>query len=242
MNSAFAQLVSLRLKTLLRNRQPFIFTLALPTFLLFFMTAVWGRYDGAYVGFLLPGLIAMVVLSNALFSIGGDVMVLRHHGLTRRYKITPVGGLTFLGSLIASNLIVVVVQTMVMGLIAIYVYGLTPLNPAQFWLAFLAGTFCLMSLGAVIATASASPKAVTSFVSLIYLPTLFLSGAFFPIDSGPAALVALADATPFRYWLEAMRGSLLTGAGFADHAVHFAVLGVWTAAFLLMGAWRFRWD
>jgi ABC-2 type transport system permease protein len=75
--------------------------------------------------------------------------------------------------------------------------------------------FLLTSLGfGLLISAAARTQQEAMFLSFfILLPSIFLSGFFFPLEAMPAALRALSYAIPLRYFLIIVRSIVLKGVG-----------------------------
>src|SRR4029077_1859276 len=73
-----------------------------------------------------------------------------------------------------------------------------------------------------------------------FLPTLMLSGFIFPISSMPRFLQLVTYAVPARYFLIALRGVVLKGAGIAAFAVDLAALAVFAVVVLALASVRLR--
>ena len=66
-----------------------------------------------------------------------------------------------------------------------------------------------------------------------------LSGALFPISSLPGWLVPITMLDPLTYWVEGIRYGL-TGVSQINPVVSFAVIGGFTVAMTVIGAYLFR--
>ena len=73
-----------------------------------------------------------------------------------------------------------------------------------------------------------------------FLPTLMLSGFIFPIASMPRFLQFVTYAVPARYFLIALRGVVLKGAGIAAFAVDLAALAAFAVVVLALASVRLR--
>jgi ABC-2 type transport system permease protein len=75
--------------------------------------------------------------------------------------------------------------------------------------------FVLGSLGVgILASTLTRTQIQAVFAGMIYwLPTIFFSGLFFPIEGMPKVLQYVTYLVPLRYFLEAARGIMLKGVG-----------------------------
>jgi ABC transporter DrrB family efflux protein len=177
-----------------------------------------------YVDFLIPGIIIQTM------SFGGFVTALGisedlKKGLVDRFRSLPMSrGAVLAGRTVAdigTNMISLAVM-IVVGLIAGFSFGAPVLHVvAGIGLALLFGyafswVFALMGL-----TAS-SPESSQAFGFIVIFPLTFVSSAFVPVDSMPAALETFAEVNPFTVTVDAMR-ALFLGAP-AGNSIWGAVL------------------
>jgi ABC-2 type transport system permease protein len=72
------------------------------------------------------------------------------------------------------------------------------------------------------------------------LPTIFLSGFFFPLAAMPAVLQWVSYAVPLRYFLIVVRGIVLKGVGVDALLPEIIALSVFAVVILGGAALRFR--
>jgi ABC-2 type transport system permease protein len=104
------------------------------------------------------------------------------------------------------------------------------------------GAVSFLALGYVVASFASTEDAANGMTSVIQFPMMFLSGTFFPIDSMPDALQAVARVIPLTYLSDALRQVMVGGAAFAPLWVCFAVLLGWLVVCFGIAARKFRWQ
>jgi ABC-2 type transport system permease protein len=72
------------------------------------------------------------------------------------------------------------------------------------------------------------------------IPSIFLSGYVFPIHSMPLVFYWLAHAIPTTWMIDAARGVILRGAGWAELQTHALVLSGMAAGLLLASILKFH--
>jgi ABC-2 type transport system permease protein len=72
------------------------------------------------------------------------------------------------------------------------------------------------------------------------LPSIFLSGFFFPIDAMPRFLQWISYAIPLRYYLVIIRALLLKGVGAAAIQPEIIALSIFGVSIMTAAALRFR--
>jgi ABC transporter DrrB family efflux protein len=162
-------------------------------------------YD--YVDFLIPGIVVQTM------SFGGFVTALGlsedlKKGLVDRFRSLPMSrGAVLAGRTLAdigTNLISLAIM-IVVGLIAGFSFGAPATDViAGIGLMLLFG-YAFSWVFAFVGLISSSPEASQSFGFIVIFPLTFISSAFVPVDSMPAALQAFAEVNPFTITVDAMR-------------------------------------
>jgi ABC-2 type transport system permease protein len=106
----------------------------------------------------------------------------------------------------------------------------------------LSGLFVVSGLGIGLfaSTIANTQQEAMLVVMMTLLPSVFLSGFFFPIDAMPQFLQLVSYLIPLRYYLVIVRSLLVKGVGMA--ALESETLALALFAIFIMGAaaWRFR--
>jgi ABC-2 type transport system permease protein len=76
----------------------------------------------------------------------------------------------------------------------------------------------------------------------IALPMQFLCGTLFPLEGMPDVLRRMAQVLPLTYFVDALRGAMLTGGGPAEYAKEWFILVGCLAAAFLVAVKAFRWE
>ena len=72
------------------------------------------------------------------------------------------------------------------------------------------------------------------------LPSIFLSGYIFPTDSMPTAFWIVSQLVPTTWMVDAARGVILRGAGWAELGKNALILWIMATLSLSVSAKRFR--
>jgi len=234
------------MKRYMRSKSRIIGSLAMPVFFLLFLgfglnsvVSIPGMGQD-YIGFLIPGMIAMSVLFTSVFA-GIQIIWDKQFGFLKETLVAPVSrleimlGQTFGG---ASTAFIQGIFIMVLSLFL----GITIQNAAGFLLAFL---FMLLigisftAFGIAIASKMEDMHGFQLIMNFVVFPIFGLSGALFPIDSLPAFIRPLTLADPLTYGVEGIRYGL-TGVSQINPAVCLAVLGGFAVVMTVIGAYFFR--
>ncbi|MGC1853475.1 MAG: ABC transporter permease [Solirubrobacterales bacterium] len=162
-------------------------------------------YD--YIDFLIPGIVVQTM------SFGGFVTALGlsedlKKGLVDRFRSLPMSrGAVLAGRTladVATNLLSLAVM-IVVGLIAGFSFDAPATHIAAGIGLMLLFGYAFSWVFAFIGLTSSSPEASQSFGFIVIFPLTFISSAFVPVDSMPAALQAFAEVNPFTITVDAMR-------------------------------------
>ncbi|MFN3763189.1 MAG: ABC transporter permease, partial [Anaerolineae bacterium] len=97
-----------------------------------------------------------------------------------------------------------------------------------------------LGLGIFVSSVASTQQEAILLVGLTLLPSIFLSGFFFPIEAMPKALQAVSTVVPLRYMLVIIRGIILKGVGVSVLAEQVAALAVFGVAIMVVAAAQFR--
>jgi ABC-2 type transport system permease protein len=84
--------------------------------------------------------------------------------------------------------------------------------------------FSMLGLGLLISTRVSTREAAGQMAMGTMMPSIFLSGYVFPLDSMPWPFWYLAQIFPTTWLIDAGRGVILRGAGWSELWVHAVVL------------------
>jgi ABC-2 type transport system permease protein/oleandomycin transport system permease protein len=167
----------------------------------------------SYIDFLMPGIIVQTM------SFGGFVTALGlsedlKKGLIDRFRSLPMSRAAVLAgrtlSDVATNAVSIAIIIGV-GAIAGFAFDAPLAHIVAGILLLLLFGYAFSWVFALIGLSSSSPEASQSLGFIVIFPLTFISSAFVPVDSMPAALQAFAEVNPFTIVVDAMR-SLFLGA------------------------------
>lgn len=195
-----------------------------------------------YIDFLTPGILAYAVLTAGL-SAGIRLVGDRERGTLRRVRATPIPVWAFLASSVASQLVLVVVQVVVLLGVGHVMYGvgIGP-SPGPVVLMLLVGSLCFLGGGFLIAGIASRDQAAIVLMNLVTLPQLFIAGIFYPLAGAPAWLRDLSVIMPLKYFADGLRGLMALGNGLGTVTPDLLVLVGVGVAVLLVAARIFRFE
>lgn len=230
----------MELRLLLRNGEQLLLTIVIPTLLLVvFAKAPIADLPKPRVSFLVPGVLALAVMSTAFTGQAIATGFERRYGVLRRLGTTPLprGAL-----LVGKTTAVVVVEILQIALLVIVglALGWTPRgSAADVALILLLGTVAFSGLGLLMA-GTLRAEATLAGANLIYLLLLVLGGVAFPLSDFGDGLRHVLQLLPIAAMTDALRAALTTSPHLPVHDV--VTLLLWAAGGCLLAARLFRWE
>jgi ABC-2 type transport system permease protein len=229
-----------------RSAEYALFTFAFPLMILLLIGAanVGSHLPGTRIAnttVFVPGILAFGVIVAAYVNLGSKVAVLRHDGVLKRIRTTPLPPAAYIGGLLASTVATVILIAAATGLIGWLAFGAVPRAgqvPALAG-ALVLGTVCFAVLGLSISSVITSAESAGPVAYASFLPIAIISGVFDPTFSGlPGWLSRLVAAFPVKSLAEVLQNTYAVRPFPAWDLVN---LGLWTAAGTAFAVWRFRW-
>ncbi|MFM7744398.1 MAG: ABC transporter permease [Actinomycetota bacterium] len=224
-----------------RNGEQLLVTLGIPLLLLGFFGSVdiLPSDTDEPVDFLVPGILALAVMSTSMVSLGIATGFERSYLVLKRLAATPLGTGRLIG---AKTVAVVCVEGVQMALLVLLglALGWTP-NAANWLLApaaVILGTFAFAGIGLTLA-GNLRGEVNLAASNGLYLVLLLLGGVLFPLDRLPSFLEAIGRATPTHALADVLAGSLMSAG--AHTATSWLVLLAWAIVMPAVAARTFRW-
>ena len=172
-----------------------------------------GLGSGPYVGFMLPGIVALSAMGGA---IGGGMTWLdeRVRGILREYLVAPVPRVGILLGNVGSTVSKAMFQAIVIFVVGALL-GAQAGGTATGWI-----TACALAIGYAVgfaglalsvASQTDNLMAYHAMIMLLNLPVLFLSNALYTLESLPLWMRVGALANPTSYLVDGIRQSVLRG-------------------------------
>ncbi len=240
MKRIFLQLRA-ELMLLARNGEQLLLTLIIPVILLGFFGSVdvLPSGDSEPLNFLVPGVLAVAIMSTSMVSLGIATGFERSYLVLKRLGATPLSRAQLVIAKIISVFVVELVQAAVLLPIGIALgwrlHGNAwPLTIAAVFL----GTASFAGVGLLLAGRLRSEINLAAQNGL-YLLLLLLGGMIIPRDSLPGFLSTAASVLPSTALADLLRATLNGSGALAQPFIVLAAWGVLTPA---IAAKRFRWS
>lgn len=195
-----------------------------------------------YVDFVVPGLLGMNLMGSGIWGLGFAIVDARRKHLLKRLTATPMSRPQYLASFVLSRLTFLVLEVALLLGFAVLVFGV----PVRGSLVLL-GAVCLLSalafssIGLLLAARPRTVEGVSGLMNVVMLPMWIFSGVFFASDRFPDAVQPLIRALPLTAVINALRATMLRGAGVAQLLPELAVIVGWLVVSFLLAVRLFRW-
>jgi ABC-type multidrug transport system permease subunit len=195
-----------------------------------------------YVDFVVPGLLGMNLMGSGIWGLGFAIVDARRKKLLKRLIATPMSRTQYLASFVLSRLTMLIIEVALLLGFAVLAFGV----PLRGSLGTLAG-ICLLSalafgaLGLLISSRAQTVEGVSGLMNLVMLPMWIFSGVFFSASRFPDALQPFIQALPLTAVIDALRSTMLEGAGWGRLAPELAVIAGWLVVSFVVAVRLFRW-
>jgi ABC-2 type transport system permease protein len=235
---------ALELRTLARNGEQLLLTLIIPVLLLvaFGHEALISVGAGTRIDFVVPGILALAVMSTAFTSQAIGTGFERRYGVLKRLGASPLSR----PGLIAAKTVTVLIVELGQVAIVLFVGALLGWSPiaspaAALWVPvlLLAGTAAFSGL-ALLMAGTLRAEATLAAANLLYLVMLGLGGVLFPLTKFPPSARPVLRLLPADALSGGLRSVLGHSAGFPG--LDLLVLCIWAGVGIALAARTFRWE
>ena len=231
-----------------RDRLNLVFSVCQPAlWLVFFGSGIEHAVDAKvigtsnYIGFILPGVISLTVVTNA---VSGAMPMLwdKETGYLDKLLSMPIARSSLIVSRFLFQFALGCAQVVLVFVVAVIIGAGIASGPlGAIAILAVAGVLSMASTAVFMGLAYRVPThgtffAITGFVTL---PLVFMSNAFVPVDAMPGWMAVVARLNPLTYAIEAMRILVLDGWQ-VGVATSLGVLILFAAACLTAGTYEFR--
>lgn len=204
------------------------------------------NYQG-YKGFIVPGIAAMAIMQNGIFSVVFTLLSYKNQGVLKRLKAAPISPSHFIVGHLISRVSIIILQTFVLLLMGVFVLDVSIGQGNIFawinilFLSFLGGILFL-AIGLAISSLAPNEDSAPAIANLVTFPMLFLSGVFFPIDFLPRIIGYISNLLPLTHLAQGIRLSALYGNSSIMTLPQIGITFAWLALSFFICAISFKWE
>ena len=190
---------------------------------------------------MVPGLIAMILMQTTTNLTSASIVKERERGTIEQLIVTPIRPLELVIAKITPYVLVSLINVVVILVIGT-VWFQVPIRGSFMLLFALTGLYLLpnLGIGLLISTIARTQQQAQFLVMPILLPSLMLSGFFYPIAALPAVLQVVSQFLPMTYFLVIARSVVIKGVGLELLMPQTIALTIFAIIFLGLAAMRFH--
>lgn len=204
-------------------------------------TQVWYNPDLISAYFMIPGVIGMILFAITAILTATTIVRERERGTIEQLIVTPIRPWELVVGKITPYVILAFFDTIEILAIGHWWFGV-PIRGSLTLILALSGLFLASGLGIGLfaSTIANTQQEAMLTVWMTLLPSIFLSGFFFPLEAMPKILQWISYAMPLRYYLSIIRNLLLKGATFATIQSDVIALVIFGVVIMGAASLRFR--
>lgn len=191
--------------------------------------------DTRSANYFIPGLLVVMCQMMGVMLTANSIVREKEKGTLEQLFMTPVRSEELIIGKLIPYLALTVLEFCLITLLMVTIFWV-PIH-GSFWtllgigFPFIIG---MLGLGLWISTKAATREASMQLSMGTVIPSIFLSGYVFPVESMPPAFKVIANVIPTTWMIDASRGVILRGAGWPELQLHAVVL--WGMAIALISA------
>ncbi len=204
-------------------------------------TQVWYNPDLKDAYFMVPGLIGVILSALSSVLTATAVVRERERGTIEQLIVTPIRPWELVVGKLIPYVFIALVDTLEVLFIG-SVWFKVPIRSPLTDILLLSCLFLISGLGVglLASTLAATQQEAILMVWMTILPSIFLSGFFFPIEAMPKALQWLSYLFPLRYYLRIIRAQMLKGVPMSMLQGDIVALALFAVVIMGAAAVRFR--
>jgi ABC-2 type transport system permease protein len=204
-------------------------------------TQVWYNPDLVSAYFMIPGVIGMILFALTSILTANAIVRERERGTIEQLIVTPIRSWELVVGKLLPYILLAFLNTIEVLVIGAWWFKVPVRGDLGLILA-LSGLFLLSSLGIglLASTIAKTQQEAMLVVWMLLLPSLFLSGFFFPLQAMPKVLQWISYAIPLRYYLVIIRSLMLKDVTAYMLRTDIIALAIFGLLIMTIAALRFR--
>ena len=204
-------------------------------------TQVWYNPDLNAAYFNVPGVIGMILYFITALLTASSIVRERERGTIEQLIVTPIRSWELVIGKLLPYTILAFIDTLEILVIGHWWFKV-PIRGDIGLVFALSGLFIISSLGIGLFASTVANNQQEAFITVMVtmLPTIFLSGFFFPIEAMPQFLQYVSAIVPLRYYLIIIRALMLKGVGIASLQNEVIALTIFAVVIMGIASIRFR--
>jgi ABC-type multidrug transport system permease subunit len=195
-----------------------------------------------YIDWLIPGMVAMGIMSNGMWGVGFSIVQARMRKLLKRMVASPMRKSEYLLAQLLARLIFLAPEVAVPIVFGVLAFGM-PVNGSigAITVVTLIGSLAFGAFGLLIGSRVRTFEAVSGLMNVAMLPMWLLSGVFFSASNFPQSVQPVIQALPLTALVDALRAVVLEGATLHEVRAELLGLTLWTVIPFAIALRIFKW-
>jgi ABC-2 type transport system permease protein len=236
-----------QMKRFIRSKSRIVSSVVQPLFFLVILGSGFSaaRFSGLnipYIDFLSPGIIAMAILFSSMFA-GISILWDKQFGFLQEVLVAPVKRISIIIGRTLGGATTALIQGLLILLISIVIgIHISDLYGVILTLVFMVLiAFSAVGFGLVLASKMDDFQGFQLIMNLIIMPLLFLSSAFYPVNSAgtPEILSRIVLFNPLFYMVDGLRGSLIGSGNVFSPMFNLIIVSVICVIMMSLGSYFF---
>ncbi len=204
-------------------------------------TQVWYNPDLVTAYFMVPGVIGMILSAITAVLTATAVVRERERGTIEQLIVTPIRPWELVLGKLLPYVILALLNTLEILVVGSWWFDV-PVRGDLGLIFLLSGLFLIsgLGIGLLASTIANTQQEAMLSVWMTLLPSVFLSGFFFPLEAMPRVLQWISYIFPLRYYLVIIRSLMLKGVGVRALQDEVIALTIFGFVIMLAAALRFR--
>jgi len=192
--------------------------------------------------FLIPGLIAMILIITGVVSITLSIVKEKELGTIEQINVSPLSAIELIIGKTAPNIVISFIVAVIILLGGYFLFDIT-IKGSVILLIITTLLYIVssLSMGILVSTIAESQQVAFQAASLIsMLPSMILSGFIFPIESMPVVVQILTNITPAKFFMVILRDILIKGVGLESFYPQVIYLTIFSVVLLGIATIRYK--
>ena len=196
----------------------------------------------SYIDFLLPGIMAFMLMNLSIAGSGFNVVEFRRRGILKRLFVTPIKPIDFVIAIVIARMVIVLGQLSIIFSFALFILDANIVGSIfNLYFVIMLGVLMFLTLGFSLGSLAKSQESVGVMATIFIYPQLVLSGVFFPLESLPLFIQPFAEILPLSLVADAMRSIANDGLQLFDIIRNFIGIALWIVIGMIISTKLFVW-
>lgn len=195
-----------------------------------------------YIDFLIPGLIAMNLMSGSMWGIGWVIVEMRVRKLLKRLLAAPMRRRDLMLSFALARMVIIPLELVFILLFARLAFDVQVAGSyLALGLVSVLGSAAFASLAIAVSCRAQNTETVSGLMNLVMLPMFVTSGVFFASTNFPEVIQPIIRMLPLTAMCDGLRAVMIDGGGVGTTLPYLGILVLWTIPPFFLGLRFFRW-